>query len=98
MRLAETMLCFLRPFNISHSLQTAAAVFSLGRLHPPPQRHLGPDAERLEGAADTQQGALAHQRQLRFFSVNHGPALGPAHNPKLRDKNSRSTLSCPICW
>ena len=30
MRLAETMLCFLRPFNISHSLQTAAAVFSLG--------------------------------------------------------------------
>ena len=50
------------------------------------------------GAADTQQGALAHQRQLRFFSVNHGPALGPAHNPKLRDKKSRSTLSCPICW
>ena len=39
------------------------------------------------GAADTQQGALAHQRQLRFFSVNHGPAPGPAHNPKLRDKN-----------
>ena len=48
------------------------------------------------GAADTQQRALAHQRQLRFFSVNHGPALGPAHNPKLRDKKSRSTLSCPI--
>ena len=47
------------------------------------------------GAADTQQAALAHQRQLRFFSVNHGPALGPAHNPKLRDKKSRSNLELP---
>ena len=47
------------------------------------------------GAADTQQGALAHQRQIRFFSVNHGPALGPAHNPKLRDKTIPFHLELP---
>ena len=47
------------------------------------------------GAADTHQGALAHQRQLRFFSVNHGPTLGPAHNPKLRDKKIPFHLELP---
>ena len=50
------------------------------------------------GAADVQQGALAYQGQLQVFSVNHGPALRLAHNPDLRDKKSRSTLSWPICW
>ena len=47
-----------------------------------------------------QQGETVRTRDmLRFFSVNHGPALGPAGgNPKLRDKKSVPGLSCPICW
>ena len=57
--------------------------------------------ERYEGINHTQLTELLAEREglmLSRPSVNHGPALGPAHNPKLRDKKSRSTLSCPICW
>jgi len=53
--------------------------------------HCGPVLQG--GAADTQQGTLTHQGQMRVSPVNHGPALGTAHSPDIRDKKSRSTLN-----
>jgi hypothetical protein len=45
-----------------------------------------------QGTADSQQGALVYQRQLRVLPVNHVQALRSAHSPDFRDKKSRSTL------
>ena len=50
------------------------------------------------GTAELQQTTLLYYRKPGVSSVHHSQTPAPTHSPDLRDKKSRSTLSCPICW
>ena len=50
------------------------------------------------GTAELQQTTLLYYRKPRVSSVHHSQTPATTHSPDLRDKKSRSTLSCPICW
>ena len=50
------------------------------------------------GTAELQQTTLLYYRKPGVSSVHHSQSTAPTHSPDLRDKKSRSTLSCPICW
>ena len=49
------------------------------------------------GAADAQQLALPHYRQVPMSPVHQFTPLCRGHGPDLSSKKSRSTFSCPIC-
>ena len=50
------------------------------------------------GTAELQQTTLLYYRKPGVSSVHHSQTPATTHSPDLRDKKSRSTLSCPICW